>query len=159
MDVQDRVLDFHALRHSFITNLKHVPSRVAQSLARHKSSAMTDRYTHVRLNDERAALSMLPDLIALPNSEQARATGTDDTVATDQSKKTTYPVRDMKSGALYGARKDTNQQNSAQLGAKQNRVPGVENAVTERARQDSNLQPSDSKSATLSIELRAQITS
>jgi integrase len=41
--------------------------------------AMTDRYTHVRLHDERAALDNLPDLSA-PSSEQQRVlkTGTDD---------------------------------------------------------------------------------
>ena len=69
VDNRGRVLDFHGLRHSFVTNLSHAPSRVAQSLARHKTSAMTDRYTHVRLNDERAALQMLPDLTARPSGE------------------------------------------------------------------------------------------
>jgi hypothetical protein len=44
---------------------------------------MTDRYTHVRVNDERAALDLLADLAAKPDSEQARATGTDDAVVTD----------------------------------------------------------------------------
>ncbi len=62
VDDRGRVLDFHGLGHSFATNLNHTPSRVAQSLARHKTSAMTDRYTHDRLNDERAALAILPDL-------------------------------------------------------------------------------------------------
>jgi integrase len=55
-DDQGRVFDFHALRHTYITSLSHAPSRVAQSLARHKSSAMTDKYTHIHLLDERAAL-------------------------------------------------------------------------------------------------------
>jgi len=84
IDNLGRVLDFHGLRHSFVTNLSHAPSRVAQSLAQHKTSAMTDRYTHVRPNDERAALAILPDLTARPSDEQARATGTDDAVAGDQ---------------------------------------------------------------------------
>jgi integrase len=43
VDDTGRVLDFHGLRHSFVTNLSHAPSRVAQSLARHKTSAMTDK--------------------------------------------------------------------------------------------------------------------
>jgi len=75
-DEQGRFFDFHATRHTFITNLRHAPSRVAQSLARHKSSAMTDRYTHVRLHDERAALDLLPDLSA-PDRQVQKATGTD----------------------------------------------------------------------------------
>ncbi len=66
------VFDFHSLRHSFITNLRNVSGRVAQSLARHRSSAMTDRYTHVKLHDERAALDSLPDL-----SQPKKKTGTD----------------------------------------------------------------------------------
>ena len=71
--------DFHAFRHTFITNLREAPPRVAQALARHKSSAMTDRYTHIGLHDERAALDCLPDLTQ-PSSEsqQAVKTGTDD---------------------------------------------------------------------------------
>ncbi len=61
--------DFHSLRHTFITNLKNAPSRVAQSLARHQSSAMTDRYTHPQLHDERAAIEDLPDIAG---SEQTK---------------------------------------------------------------------------------------
>ena len=57
------IFDFHALRHTFITNLRFAPSRyIAQSLARHRSSAMTDRYMHIELQDERAALENLPDI-------------------------------------------------------------------------------------------------
>jgi len=148
-DDRGYVLDFHALRHTFITGLSHAPSRVAQSLARHKSSAMTDRYTHVRLNDERSALALLPDLTKQPNSERARATGTDNVNVTGQSLNATGNIRKAKSGARFGAPFGTNAQISAQLGAKQNRVLDIENAVIERARQDSNLQPSDSKSARL----------
>jgi len=59
----EQTLDFHALRHTFITNLRFSPSRyVAQKLARHRSSAMTDRYMHIELQDERAALENLPDI-------------------------------------------------------------------------------------------------
>jgi integrase len=83
-DGTGRVADFHALRHSFITNLRNVPSRVAQALARHGSSAMTDRYTHIGLYDERAALDSLPVLPSLggnkadENKAAALKTGTDD---------------------------------------------------------------------------------
>lgn len=74
-----KVLDFHALRHTFITNLRNVSSRVAQSLARHRSSAMTDRYTHINLHDERQALDTLPDLTQPSKEKQQNVkTGTDD---------------------------------------------------------------------------------
>jgi len=148
-DDRGRVLDFHGLRHSFVTNLSHAPSRVAQSLARHKSSAMTDRYTHVRLNDERAALAMLPDLTARPSDEQARATGTDNAVVTNPQPYPTHRIHASEGGALYGALLRTNPQFSSQLGANKNRVPGLENAVFERGRRGSNPQPSDRQSDAL----------
>ena|GEM_PF-4915478 len=144
-DERGHFLVLHAIRHAFITGLSHAPSRVAQSLARHKSSAMTDRYTHVRLNDEGSALALLPGLTRQPSSERARDTGTDNVNITSQRLNATDEIRKAKSGARLGALPGTNLQNSARLGAKQNRVPVVENAVIKRARQDSNLQPSDSK--------------
>ena len=77
IDDNGEVLDLHALRHTFITNLGAESSRIAQSLARHRSSAMTDRYTHIRLHDEREAVRRLPDL-SLPDKSQGNvATGTD----------------------------------------------------------------------------------
>ncbi|KKN44599.1 hypothetical protein LCGC14_0691370 [marine sediment metagenome] len=69
--------DFHALRHTFITNLKHAPARIQQALARHQSSAMTDRYTHISLHDERSAIEDLPDMTAASEQQQVM-TGTDD---------------------------------------------------------------------------------
>ena len=151
VDERGRVLDFHGLRHSFVTNLSHAPSRVAQSLARHKSSAMTDRCTHVRLTDERAALAMMPDLTAKPSDEQAKATGTDDAIVTGQQPNPTHRIYSPESGARFGALLGTNQQNSPQLGAKRNRIDGIENAVSDWARKDSNLQPTDYESDALPL--------
>ena len=150
VDDEGRVFDFHGLRHSFVSNLKHAPSRVAQSLARHKTSAMTDRYTHVRLNDERAALEMLPDLTAKPTDEQARATGTDDAEVSDQQGYPAPRIHTPDSGALYGALCGTNGQFSAQVGANKNRFRDGENAVSTRGRRVSNPQPSDRQSDALS---------
>ena|GEM_PF-6053500 len=39
---------------------------------------MTDRYTHISLHDERAALEDLPDLSLSSSEQQAVKTGTDD---------------------------------------------------------------------------------
>jgi len=64
-DSDGRIVDFHALRHTYITNLARggVQPQVAKQLARHGSITLTiDRYTHVRLEDERSALEALPDL-------------------------------------------------------------------------------------------------
>jgi len=80
IDDNGKVLDLHALRHTFITNLGTESSRIAQSLARHRSSTMTDRYTHIRLHDERAAIERLPDLSLPDNRQRNAATGTDNRV-------------------------------------------------------------------------------
>jgi len=56
------IFDFHALRHTFCTNLRYVNPRDAQALARHKSQSMTERYIHIRERDKRAALESLPDI-------------------------------------------------------------------------------------------------
>lgn len=64
-DAQDRVVDFHALRHTFITNLANggVHPKTAQALARHSTITLTmDRYSHSKREDEARALSALPDL-------------------------------------------------------------------------------------------------
>ena len=75
-DDTGRVADFHALRHTFITNLASsgVSPKVAQSLARHSTITLTmDRYTHTLQEQETAAVAMLPDLTA---AEPQQATGT-----------------------------------------------------------------------------------
>ncbi len=84
-DEAGRVVDFHSLRHTFITNLTRggVSPKIAQSLARHGSIGLTmDTYTHIGLHDERAALDVLPPLPDSTtdqcNSAVARKTGTDD---------------------------------------------------------------------------------
>jgi integrase len=58
--------DFHALRHSYITNVVNsgVNVKVAQRLARHASVRLTlDRYSHVQLHEQAAAVENLPALL------------------------------------------------------------------------------------------------
>ena len=65
-DDAGRVADFHSLRHTFITYLTKggASPKVAQSLARHSSITLTmDRYSHINLFDERAALDVLPKVL------------------------------------------------------------------------------------------------
>lgn len=62
-DESGRIVDFHALRHTFITNLATagVHPKVAQSLARHSTITLTmDRYTHQYAGGEVEALKSLP---------------------------------------------------------------------------------------------------
>ena len=78
--------DFHALRHTFISNLvaAGVHPKVAQQLARHSTITLTmDRYAHLGLIDMTVGLSALPN-IAPNNANESRATGTTDD-ATDFS--------------------------------------------------------------------------
>src|SRR5688572_24120566 len=70
-------LDFHSLRHTFLTNLARagVHPKTAQALARHSTISLTlDRYTHVALGDEVRAIEALPRLGASDRS--LKATGT-----------------------------------------------------------------------------------
>ncbi len=64
-DASGRVVDFHALRHTFISRLAKagVHPKVAQDLARHSDIKLTmNLYTHTVLEDQVLALDKLPDL-------------------------------------------------------------------------------------------------
>jgi len=63
VDAEGRVVDFHALRHTFVTWLaaSGAHPRTAQALARHASIETTmERYTDVRLLDLRGTVAKLP---------------------------------------------------------------------------------------------------
>ena len=80
-DALGRVVDFHALRHTFITNLCNggVHPKTAQALARHSTIGLTmDCYTHLTATNAAGALDVLPDLCATPVATEVRKTGTDD---------------------------------------------------------------------------------
>jgi len=81
-DEAGRVADFHALRHTFITNLARggVHPKLAQALARHSTITLTmDRYSHTVIGEQADALTALPDLnMDTPDAEPMRATGTCD---------------------------------------------------------------------------------
>ncbi len=64
-DESGRVADFHAFRHTFISNLvaAGVHPKTAQKLARHSTITLTmDRYTHVANEALNLAVKLLPDL-------------------------------------------------------------------------------------------------
>lgn len=61
-DASGRYVDFHSLRHYFITSLERagVSPRMAQTLARHSDIRLTmSIYTHVELHDQTAAIGAL----------------------------------------------------------------------------------------------------
>lgn len=73
------VVDFHGLRHTFITLLARsgVHPSVMQAMARHSDPKLTlSRYTHVETAEQAAALELLPDF-STPAGMRALATGTD----------------------------------------------------------------------------------
>ncbi len=79
-DEANEVIDFHALRHTFITNLARsgVHPKTAQSLARHSTITLTmDKYSHTLIGEQADALKGLPDLTG-PIVGEMRKTGTDD---------------------------------------------------------------------------------
>ncbi len=78
-DDEGHVLDFHALRHTFGTNLARagVSPKVAQELMRHSDINLTmGTYTHVGLYDLNAAVESLPAFALTPTP--LAATGTTD---------------------------------------------------------------------------------
>lgn len=82
-DDRGRVLDLHALRHTYGTLLAAagVPLQVAQRAMRHSDVRLTTNvYTDPRLLDLRAAVEALPHIAATGEllHDAARATGTDD---------------------------------------------------------------------------------
>ncbi len=85
VDESGRYADFHALRHTFITNMvkSGISPKSAQSLARHSTIDLTmNVYTSLTVHDQASALASLPPISALDDAEPRagvlRATGTDD---------------------------------------------------------------------------------
>ena len=76
------VVDFHATRHTYISNIVSggASVKVAQELARHSTPTLTiGRYAHTRLHDLQGALDSLPGTCGFgAERETLRATGTDD---------------------------------------------------------------------------------
>jgi len=79
-DGAGRVVDFHALRHPYISRLvaSGANIKVAQELARHSTATLTlGRYAHVQLVDQTRALDALPAIEApRANVAALAATGT-----------------------------------------------------------------------------------
>ncbi len=64
-DSSGHFADFHANRHTFITNLckAEISPKTVQTLARHSDIRLTmNLYSHVNLEDQSAAISKLPGI-------------------------------------------------------------------------------------------------
>ncbi|MFA5865658.1 MAG: site-specific integrase [Phycisphaerae bacterium] len=87
-DSNNLVVDFHALRHTFISRLARggVSPKVAQTLARHSTITLTmDRYTHVLNEDQRTAINQLPEIKLDHLANPLKATGTNDVSGTPKA--------------------------------------------------------------------------
>jgi hypothetical protein len=76
-DDRGRVVDFHALRHTFITNLARagVHPRNAQALAHHSTIDLTmNAYTHVDMADLASDVESLPGMGNEPKPKAQSAT-------------------------------------------------------------------------------------
>lgn len=81
-DAAGRVVDLHAIRYTYVTNVVHASTNAAQAmtLARHSDPKLTlKRYNTLRPADVRPMLPRVPEMPATGNApETMKATGTDD---------------------------------------------------------------------------------
>ncbi len=83
-DDAGHVLDYHALRHTYISLLVESGAHpaVVKVLARHSTITLTmDRYAHVGAFNMRSAVDSLPDLGDAGQRQRMRVTGTESAVA------------------------------------------------------------------------------
>jgi integrase len=89
IDAEGRVIDFHALRHTFVTAVVNsgASPKECQTLARHADPSLTFKvYAHTRLHDLTRIVDALPDMSA-PVSNAVAKTGTDDATPKDRQRK------------------------------------------------------------------------
>jgi|GEM_PF-2481168 len=91
-DETGRFADWHALRHTFLTNLARSGAgmKEVQSLGRHATPALTlGTYMHASQERDAAAVSMLPDFTVDPKAQEAAAKEgtTDATLPSDGAQK------------------------------------------------------------------------
>ncbi len=159
-DDRGRTVDVHALRHTFGTHLSAagVFPRTAQAAMRHSKLDLTmNVYTDPRLLDVAGAVEMLPDLpldAGDRTENAARATGTDGGTVQASRKlppKLPLPVEHLgKFGAIAG----NNPQADVELPKREKPAysPGKRGFLgvfAERGRRESNPQPPDRQSGTL----------
>ncbi len=88
VNAEGQRVDFHALRHTFITRLVRsgVDPKQAQELARHSDIRLTmERYTHAGLDESRRALDRVPE-VPMIDTPQRVEHGPERAVASDQCK-------------------------------------------------------------------------
>jgi len=146
--------DFHSLRHSFLTlgGRSGIDLRTLQELAGHSKPELTARYSHRRLYDLAGAIGKLPNIIPTDGLEKAslKATGTDPVctqLARTPCKSEQLQSSAGKSGGAGGTENEMKQPLVSQgFGLLQSTA---DISSLERGRRDSNPQPPDRQSGTL----------
>jgi hypothetical protein len=153
-DDRGRTLDVHALRHSFGTLLSRggVAPRTAQAAMRHASIDLTmNVYTDPRLLDVHGALDALPSLPIdwTPQPEQARekASGTDDATAVQFAPE--FAPKSGKGSKSWSSVDNSAPRRSLAKPTKNPEKTTVFPGSSQRGRRDSNPQPPDRQSGTL----------
>jgi len=163
VDDRGRTLDVHALRHSFGTLLSSggVAPRTAQAAMRHSRIDLTmNVYTDPRLLDVHGALDALPSLSLDTESIQteAKANGTDDAIAPQFAP--AFAPKTGKSSKCWSTLDKTtpnatNDENrkanvvSLEFVKRKEPLSTTDNGSQKRGRRDSNPQPPDRQSGTL----------
>jgi hypothetical protein len=146
--------DFHALRHSFLTlgGRSGIDLRTLQELAGHSKPELTARYSHRRLYDLAGAVEKMPNILASgkPEPERLKALGTDP-VCTQFAR---TPCKSVQRGSsqgdeqgVEGSGPEMNEPLDFQ-GFRQGETPS-DSISHKRGRRDSNPQPPDRQSGTL----------
>jgi hypothetical protein len=119
-----------------------VHPKVAQEILRHSDINSTlIHYTHMLREQEAEAINKLPDF-STPSRQSQKKTGTDDLNVTTDSVL-----------ALRLALPCAQHSPTMTLAEKANATGAIVSGISQRARQDSNLQPSDSKSSIPAVRL------
>jgi len=137
-DAAGRYRDFHALRHTCGSWLGAcgIPLTTIREIMRHGDLRVTSRYAHSMRGQEAQAVNNLPSLsLPSPESQQARATGTDDAIA-DRS----TPVAKSLGGKLGGIPRALSDASCASVRDEvvENPTGTDKNAIVERRRWESN---------------------
>jgi integrase len=161
-DASDRVIDFHALRHTYISWLcgSGASVSVCQALARHSTPVLTlNTYSHPTLADHRAALEGLPTMAPAtkaPERASMKKTGTDDARALpDAVSHFPRAVNAHKTDVISGLRMA--QYGTSEVAGAGERETLQNKAFCDISRGKSQLQPAGIEPATGGLEIRCSI--
>ncbi len=145
--------DFHALRHSYLTlgGRSGIDLRTLQELAGHSKPELTARYSHRRLNDLAGAVDRLPNLVPAPaDGSPGRADGPN-SVCTEFARTSFRPGQLEAAGGNKAGGESTTQGTTkppTDRGFRAELSP-ADSGTHQRGRRDSNPQPPDRQSGTL----------